>query len=71
MLAPGPSSPMLTMNARALNRFAQFLNPIGKEGISVDMFAWFNETFTVASSVGVYGSDSPVETDRSLVTKLK
>lgn len=70
-MTPGPNSPILIMNVRALNRYAQFLNPIDKEGISVGMFSWFNETFTVATSVGVYGPDSPIETDRSLVKKLK
>ena len=71
VMTPGPDSPILIMNARALNRFAEFLDPIGKEGILVDMFSWFNENFTVATSVGVYGPDSPLENDRTLVKSLK
>lgn len=70
VLAPGPNAPILVMNARALNRFAQFLNPIGKEGIAVDMYSWICETFTVATSVGIYGPDSPFENDRTLVKSL-
>ena len=59
------------MNARALNRFADFLNPIGKDGISIDMYSWFNEHFTVATSVGLYGVDSPFDHDWTLVKSLK
>lgn len=66
-LAPGASSPILQMNARAMQRLAIFLQDIEEDGITVNLGRWLKDIFTVATAYGVYGPDCPLETDASLV----
>jgi len=70
-LTPGPSSAILLMNARALARIAQSLYEVKEAGSVVDMLRWITDIFTVATSVGMYGPDSPLTKDISLVRHIE
>lgn len=59
------------MNARALSRFAQYLDPIDGDGISVELNKWLGHAFSIATSVGVFGPNSPVDKDPRLVEHVE
>lgn len=66
-LAPGSASPILLMNKRALGRIGKFLDEVDETGVVVKMNKWLGHIFTIATSIGVYGPESPLEKDVSLV----
>lgn len=64
---------LLEMNTRALNRFAKFLDPIGrgkKKEKDVRLLAWVRHCFTIATMEAMYGPVNPVSEDPSLIQSL-
>ena len=68
-MAAGTS--LLQMNARALNRFGEILNPIDSQGKSIDLLSWLRHSFTIASADALYGPVNPILEDPSLIDSLR
>jgi len=64
-------TPLHQLNARALNRFAKFVNPIGPQGIDVKLYEWVRHTFTLATMEAIYGPINPFSEDESLIHTLQ
>jgi hypothetical protein len=64
------SDALLEMNTRALNRFAKFLEPVGKEEMPLRLMAWLRHTFTLSTMSALYGDINPVSEDNSLIQAL-
>lgn len=67
-LAPGHD--LSVMNARVESKVASDLNGISVEGTETSLHRWTRDVLTRALSSALYGSDNPIENDRSLIDSL-
>ena len=65
-----PGQPLFDMNARALNKFALFLDDIGVEGQYTDLYEWLKRRFTIATTEALYGPINPISEDESMIQNL-
>jgi hypothetical protein len=66
-----PGASLDHLNARALNRFARFVNPIGPTGINVKLYEWIRHAFTLSTMEAIYGPINPFSEDESLIPTLQ
>ncbi len=64
-LQPGPE--LQQMNARVLEKIAEFVNEIGSEFETKDLYMWLRDSFTMATGISMFGSRSPIALDPSLI----
>lgn len=62
-------SSLFEMNARALNKFASFLDDIGIEGQETDLHQWLKHHFTIATTEALYVPVNPISEDESMIQK--
>ncbi|PVH82768.1 cytochrome P450 [Cadophora sp. DSE1049] len=65
-----PGASLFQMNARALNKFASFLDDIGTQGQEVSLYEWSKRRFTIATAEALYGPINPISEDESMIQKL-
>ena len=67
-MAPGAS--LLDMNSRVLSTMAEYLDKIGTEGQTINLYRWTRDVLTIATAGALYGSKNPVSDDNKLIDSL-
>jgi hypothetical protein len=67
-LKPGPD--LQQTNAAMLLQVSEFMNKIGPEYKQKDLYAWLQYSFTVATSIALFGARNPFPSDPSLTDAL-
>lgn len=67
-LKPGPD--LQQTNAAMLLQVSKFMNEIGPEYEQIELYAWLRYSFTVATSVALFGARNPFPSDPSLTDAL-
>lgn len=67
-LQPGPE--LQKMNSRVLEKITEVVNEIGSEFETKDLYMWLRDSFTMATSISMFGSRSPIALDPSLIEPL-
>jgi hypothetical protein len=67
-MQPGPD--LQQTNASMLRQVSKFMNEIGSEYEQKELYVWLRNSFTVATSIALFGSRNPFPSDPSLTEAL-
>lgn len=67
-MQPGPE--LQQTNAAVLRQVSKFMNNIGPEYEQKELYMWLRDSFTVATSIALFGSRNPFSSDPSLTPAL-
>lgn len=65
ILGPGPA--LWEMNARVLETIVQYIEPIGSEFETKNLYMWLRDIFTYSTSTALLGSRTPLKDNPELL----